>query len=138
MTNRTLEFASHPGNLSIVRKFVRNFLTENCVRTNEADLLVLGVDEACTNVIRHAYLEEQSKLIVLSCELTGGVICFRIRDFAVRAEAPKLAGRPLDVVAPGGLGLHLIRSAFDSVDHSSSETGNELVLTKRAAVLEKI
>jgi anti-sigma regulatory factor (Ser/Thr protein kinase) len=132
--NRTLEFGSHPANLSIVRKFVRNFLEENFVQATEADLIVLGVDEACTNVIRHAYKHEQSQLIVLSCELTGDGVCFRIRDFATRAEAPKLAGRPLDVVSPGGLGMHLIRSAFDSVDHSSTETGNELVLTKRAAV----
>jgi anti-sigma regulatory factor (Ser/Thr protein kinase) len=34
----------------------------------EKDLIVLGLDEACTNVIRYAYRHEPTHLICLACE----------------------------------------------------------------------
>ena len=38
--------------------------------------------------------------------------------------------RPADLIKPGGLGLHLIRNAFDQVDYVLRSRGTELVLTK--------
>src|SRR5262249_45195504 len=51
-----LSFTSDAREMGEVRRFVRSFL-EECGEeiTADHDLLVLGVDEACTNVIRHAY-----------------------------------------------------------------------------------
>ena len=42
-----------------------------------------------------------------------------------------MSGRPHDLVKPGGLGLHLIRNAFDKVDYVLRKRGTELVLTKK-------
>lgn len=131
---RDIEFASHPANLSLVREFVRQFLRTVPFSEMEKDLMVLGLDEACTNVIRYAYNQEPDQLICLVCEAIQDGVRFRLRDFGTQAEPTKLEGRPLDLVQPGGLGIHLIRKAFSEVDYILKKQGTELVLAKYYAV----
>ena len=128
---RTLEFASHPGNLSMMRNFAREFLASNPFTETEIDLMVLGLDEASTNVIRYAYEHEQSQPMTLTCERSDDSVVFRLRDFGKQCDPAKLCARPLANVRPGGLGLHLIKRAFDGVDYVLKEKGTELVLTKK-------
>ena len=125
-----IEFASHPANLSLVRDFVRQFLKPLTFSETEKDLIILGLDEACTNVIRYAYHQKPDQLICLVCERGTDGVVFRLRDFGTQCEPDKLQGRPLDLVQPGGLGLHLIRKAFDQVDYNLKKQGTELVLSK--------
>lgn len=131
---REIEFASHPANLSLVRDFVRQFLKELSFTELDKDLMVLGLDEACTNVIRYAYHQEPDQLICLVCELIDGGVRFRLRDFGSQTEPDQLQGRPLDLVQPGGLGIHLIRKAFCEVDYNLKKEGTELVLAKYFSV----
>ncbi len=42
----------------------------------------------------------------------------------------EMKGRSHDMIKPGGLGLFLIRKAFDEVDYIHKRRGTELVLTK--------
>ena len=65
---KKIEFASHPANLWLVRHCVRQFLQNRAFSSREIDLMVLGVDEACTNIIRHAYHLAEDQLISLSLE----------------------------------------------------------------------
>jgi anti-sigma regulatory factor (Ser/Thr protein kinase) len=125
-----LEFASHPGNLCLVREFVRRFLGPIALPACEKDLIILGLDEACTNVIRYAYRHAPDHPIHLVCELAGNQIVFRLRDFGTPCEPAQLVCRSLDPSRPGGLGLHLIRRAFSSVDFQPRDEGTELVLCK--------
>ena len=128
--NRALEFSSHAGNLSLVRQFVRQFLaTHGCCETL-SNLMVLGIDEACTNVIRYAYSNAEDQLMRLSLERTAEGVKCRLRDYGRHCEAAKLNGRCLEVIRPGGLGMHLIRQAFDHVYYLRRPKGTELVLTK--------
>lgn len=128
--NRELEFSSHAGNLSLVRNFVRRELTELGCGESLTDLMVLGIDEACTNVIRYAYGNAPDQLMKLSLERTPEGIRCRLRDYGCGAATNKLCGRQLEVVRPGGLGLHLIRQAFDRVSYQRRPKGTELVMTK--------
>ncbi len=127
---REIEFASHPANLSLVRDFVRQFLRPLDFAEVEKDLIILGLDEACTNVIRYAYHQQTNQLIVLVCDQHADRVVFRLRDFGVQCDPAQLNGRPLDLVQPGGLGIHLIKRAFDQVDYNLKREGTELVLTK--------
>jgi len=126
-----LEFASHPGNLCLVRDFVRQFLASVELPDDEKDLIILGLDEACTNVIRYAYEHCTNKLMLLSCERADDGITFRLRDFGSQCEKEKLKGRPLELIQPGGLGIHLIRRAFTQVDYQHCTEGTELVMEKK-------
>ena len=47
------EFCATPP-IALMRTFVRQFPSRIHFRTGRT-LMVLGVDEACTNIIRHAY-----------------------------------------------------------------------------------
>ena len=125
-----IEFASHPANLSLVRDFVRQFLLPLAFSETETDLIVLGLDEACTNVIRYAYDHATDRPISLVCELLDDGVRFRLRDFGAQCEPHKMQGRPLEMVQPGGLGIHLIRRAFPQVDYNLKKEGTELVLEK--------
>lgn len=127
---KQLEFASHPGNLALVRNFVREFLDEAKFSSLEADLVVLGVDEACTNIIRHAYKHENTHLITLTCEKSAKRICLRLRDYGEQCEPVEMQGRDLGSVRPGGLGLFLMRRAFDEINFKMMKEGTELVLIK--------
>ncbi len=126
-----LEFASHPGNLCLVRDFVRKFLATIDLPDTEKDLIILGLDEACTNVIRYAYEHCTNKLMVLACERAADGIVFRLRDFGAQCPQEKLEGRPIELVQPGGLGIHLIRRAFTHVDYRHCSEGTELVMERK-------
>ena len=128
---RTLEFASHPGNMSMMRSFAREFLTANPFSETEIDIMVLGLDEACTNVIRYAYHHEPSHPMTLTCEQNGDSVVFRLRDLGQQCDPAKLCARPIENMQPGGLGLHLIKRAFDGVEYVLKDRGTELVLTKK-------
>lgn len=129
---RKIEFASHPGNLSSVRSLVRQFAAEALLSEAEVDLIVLGIDEACANIIRHTYQREENRPIGLSCEQVEGALRFRLRHYGCDGTEPgQWSGRALDSVQPGGLGLHLIHTAFDRVDYRPKRNGMELVLTKK-------
>jgi serine/threonine-protein kinase RsbW len=126
-----LYFASHPANMWLVRQCVRQFLQNRPFTSREVDLMVLGVDEACTNIIRHAYNLEDDQLISLSFECCqGGAVRFRLRDYGAPLDVDCCQLRPIDNSRPGGLGMHLIRHAFDQIDYQRKRTGTLLVLTK--------
>ncbi len=126
-----IEFASHPANLMLMRQWVRKFLESRSFPSREIDLMVLGVDEACTNIIRHAYHLAEDKLICLSVETgQGGSVRFRLRDYGERLAHGGFQPRTLEHLRPGGLGVHLIKQAFDQVDYLHKRNGTLLVLTK--------
>ena len=127
---REIEFASHPANLSLVREFAREFLATTDFSTAEKDLMILGLDEACTNVIRYAYQHAPDQPICLLCERREGGIAFVLRDFGQQCDPSCLQGRPLDLVQPGGLGIHLIRRAFTEIDYRLMKEGTELRLSR--------
>src|SRR4029078_4184892 len=62
-----IEFASHPANLPRVRDFVRQFLKPLSFSETEKDLIILGLDEACTNVVRYPYHQKPDQLICPGC-----------------------------------------------------------------------
>src|SRR5205809_6160126 len=130
MKKKKIEFSSHTANLALMRKFVRGFLDAYPFTEKERTLMVLGVDEACTNIIRHAYHFRDDQLISLSLEGLRNCIRMRLRDYGKQTAANLMRGRSHDLIKPGGLGLHLIRNAFDKVDYIVKARGTELVMTK--------
>jgi serine/threonine-protein kinase RsbW len=130
MKKNKLEFSSHTANLAAMRKSVWKFLDGYKFSQNERVLIVLGVDEACTNIIRYAYDLRDDQPITLWMEGLRNCVRMRLRDFGAQTTPHKMKGRAKNVIEPGGLGLHLIRAAFDKVDYILKPRGTELVLTK--------
>ena len=130
MKKKRIEFSSHTGNLALMRNHVRRFLDGYPFSEKERILMVLGVDEACTNIIRYAYELREDELIALSMEGLRDCVRMRLRDYGKQTPKHEMKGRSHDLIKPGGLGLHLMRDAFDKVDYILKRRGTELVLTK--------
>ena len=97
---------------------------------DEIQFIILAVDEACANVIRHAYNNRTDGPIALACTTSDNRIEFRLLDHGKSAVEQDLKSRSLDEVRPGGLGMHLIRSIMDEVHYDSGGDGNKLILAK--------
>jgi anti-sigma regulatory factor (Ser/Thr protein kinase) len=130
MKKKRVEFSSHTGNLALLRNHVRDFLDSYPFSDKERLLMVLGVDEACTNIIRYAYRLRDDQLISIQMEGFRKCVRMRLRDYGEQVVPHAMKGRTHDVIRPGGLGLYLIRTAFDEVDYLHRRRGTELVLTK--------
>ena len=130
MKKSKVEFSSHTANLALLRKYVRDFLNGYPFSEKERMLMVLGVDEACTNVIRYAYRLRDDQLISLQMEGLRKCVRMRLRDYGDKVFPHEMKGRSHNLIKPGGLGLHLIRHAFDQVVYIHKRRGTELVLTK--------
>ena len=136
MKRTMVEFSSHTANLALLRNCVRDFLNGYPFSERERLLMVLGVDEACTNVIRYAYRLRDDQLISLRMEGLRKCVRMRLRDYGEQVLPHQMKGRSHDMIKPGGLGLFLIRNAFDEVDYIHKRRGTELVLTKNLGVVE--
>jgi sigma-B regulation protein RsbU (phosphoserine phosphatase) len=95
--------------------------------------VVLAVDEACQNIIRHAYRGHSGGTIELEIERRGPELVFRLRDDAPAVDPERIAPRDLDDVRPGGLGTHLIRRVMDEARFvpQPEGSGNLLLMVKR-------
>ncbi len=130
MKKGKLRFTSHTANLALMRGFVREFLRAFPFTEKQRALMVLGIDEACTNVIRYAYDLRDDQPIALSIEALRTGVRLRLRDYGTKTPPELMRGRSHNDVKPGGLGLHLIRHAFDKVDYNLKPRGTEFLLTK--------
>ena len=96
--------------------------------------IVLAVDEACKNVIVHAYegVEGEDDIVLSVFESEDG-IAVQLRDFAPPVDPARIVPRDLDDVRPGQLGTHFIREIMDSNDYMAAPdgAGNLLLMTKR-------
>ena len=101
---------------------------ETCVQD-----VVMAVDEACQNVIRHAYGEGRSGDLLLEVDRDGDTLVFCLKDFAPPVDPTKVRPRDLDDVRPGGLGTHLIQEVMDSSSFVEDPPGcgNLLRMVKR-------
>ena len=124
----------------MMRKFVRGFLDAYPLSEKERTLMVLGVDEACTNIIRHAYHLRDDQLISLSLEGLRNCIRMRLRDYGKQTAARSLQGRSHDLIKPGGLGgkdLIVARSGgYRFVEERGVEPGrpNVILLHRESAL----
>ena len=98
---------------------------------SEARAITLAIDEAITNVIRHAYHNRADGMIEIVCEEMATALEFTISDTGDAPDPAKICARARESQAAGGMGTHIIRDVMDTVDYRRSGTSNQLVMTKR-------
>jgi anti-sigma regulatory factor (Ser/Thr protein kinase) len=94
------------------------FIAENCPKTL-ADQWVLAINEACMNIIQHAYgchNDHQSNgEIIIDVFRNDNEWIFRLTDSAKPVDKAAICSRDLDDIRPGGLGVHFIQEIMDEV-----------------------
>lgn len=95
----------------------------------------LAVDEACTNIIEHAYEGEDRGSIDICCEPEAGELTITIEDqgkpFDPNSVPEPQLNTNLENMQVGGLGLYFMRQVMDAVEFSYEDGSNRLVLLKR-------
>jgi serine/threonine-protein kinase RsbW len=122
------------ADLRRIRSFVRNAATHLETGDDLVADLVIAVDEAAANIIRHGYPDGRGP-IEIEIERVGRDVVVRVRDEAPAFDptewpAPDLT-IPLERRPAGGLGIHLTRASVDRIQHRRGATsGNELTLVR--------
>ena len=133
-----MEFESNPAMLCVVRGAVTQLTEKLGFAEPECHAIVRAVDEALTNIIRHAYRGQAGRPIEASFrsirvrhdgKQRDGLEIL-LEDQGVRVDRAKLRGRPLEEIRPGGLGLHFIRESMDTVEFRHRKGKNRLRLVK--------
>ncbi len=96
----------------------------------------VAVEEACSNIIEHAYGGEgNGDILCTVCPNENGLTITLLdhgRPFDPRCVPPPNLHADLKHRKEGGLGLYFMQALMDEVDYQSSpNNGNQLILVKR-------
>ena len=117
-----LEIPSQTDNLEVIREFISNLARKAGFTNDDVDKIELAVDEACSNVIKHAYPDGDKKPIDLTVEINDNSFTVYVVDRGKGFDLSKIQSPDmkeyLAKMRVGGLGIHLIKSLMDEVDFS--------------------
>lgn len=133
-----MELQSNPAMLGVVRGALTRLTEKLGFPEPECRAIVRAVDEALTNIMRHAYKGRPDRPIAASFRSIRlrkdgekrPALEIILEDQGTTISSAKLHGRALDDIRPGGLGLHFIRQSVDSVQFRRSDGKNRLRLLK--------
>ncbi len=119
------------NNLKLLRWIVKDSIEFIGVEPELVKNMVLAINEACMNIIQHAYQNQQDGEIHLTIFQDMCGLVFVIKDDAPCIDPMSVISRDLDDIRPGGLGVHFIRKIMDEVSYESClQKGNKLILRK--------
>jgi serine/threonine-protein kinase RsbW len=131
--------------LSILRNVATCVAREAGFCEEDIDQIEMAVDEACANVIRHAYsagsdgqlpkIEPADFVLHLQVCVSENRISFRVRDRGVGLDKKPGGARSIEEYVKrggkGGLGIYIIRNFMDEVDYECPPgEGTILTMTK--------
>jgi anti-sigma regulatory factor (Ser/Thr protein kinase) len=117
--------------LQEMRQWLDETLTRFDIAPEQREQLVLAVNEACMNVIQHAYGEQATGEIRLHITAAAQRLTIELEDDAPAIDTTKVKPRALSDVRPGGLGVHFIREIMDEMEFlPCGGKGNLLRLVK--------
>ena len=131
-----LQVPSSTENLALIREFVGSTAQQAGLDPSEAAGLEMAVDEACANVIEHAYGHDVSKEVVVRVTLDGETLSIDIEDTGRGFDPGSVNQEELEQLISkrktGGLGMRLMTKLMDEVRYEI-EPGkkNALHMTKR-------
>lgn len=132
----TLQVPSSTENLALIREFVTAVGQQAGLSEAEIGKIELAVDEACANVIEHAYGHDVSKEVVICAYIDDDTITFKIKDTGKGFDPTQIAQEELEKLIQerkdGGLGMRLIKKLMDEVNYEIVPgQKNELRMIKR-------
>ena len=139
---KTLKVPGRFESLAEIADFITRVGRDAGLDEDDVFHVQMAVDEACSNVVEHAYGPNRVGEIVISCRVDGnGDLRVDIYDHG-RPFNPEEVPEPLlgaemmdlDEMKVGGLGLFFMRKLMDEVTfHFDEGVGNHLTMVKRSA-----
>ncbi len=111
------------NNLSMIRDFVFTTASDIGIRQEIIDNIILAVDEACTNIIKHAYKSIKEGQIIVRLEYSDKKFTVIIKDYGAPFRPETIPDPDLQIYyrqhRVGGLGMYLMKSLMDEVKYIS-------------------
>lgn len=130
----TLSVPARGDQLSTISDFVTKAARDAGFDERATYHVQMAVDEACANVIYHAYAYEGQGVIELCCERNHHDFVVTITDHGQPFDPSEVP--PPDISAAlsdrreGGLGLYLMQRLMDEVTHQFTPHANVLTMVK--------
>jgi anti-sigma regulatory factor (Ser/Thr protein kinase) len=132
-----LHICARPEYLCVARTAVRQVIQVVGLKEDKDESVVLAVEEALTNVIRHSYGGPCDKPIIIklskidSCDKNKPALEIVIRDFGKQVSLEDIKKPDPGKIKPGGLGVHIIQSVMDEIEFSpADDCGMQLRMVK--------
>ena len=126
-----LQVRSHPKNLKHIRHMMTKIMGANKVSKKESGHIILAVDEACSNIIRHSYKNDYTRKIDLRVRPDTNRVTILIADDGIKFDVNSIKPRNIHELKPGGLGLYIMRQVMDTIEFNRTSNGfNTLKMTK--------
>ena len=123
----SMRIESAAANLAEVRPVVAKAAADVGFLPEEIDGIVLAIDEALANSIKHGYEARAGQPIDVSLAAIqrDGVpgIEITVRDYGRQVDPRTIRGRNLEDVRPGGLGVHIIETIMDEMEYTCPQDG---------------
>ena len=118
-----LKIPAYPEYLELVREFILHVPLMNSISGRERYKIVMALEEACENIISHAYSKNDSdKDIKIIIEFDSKKLSITVidkgRGFSRDKGIEKKIGEKTTELKIGGLGLYIIENLMDSIDYS--------------------
>lgn len=131
-----LHVPSSTENLAMIRDFVSKIGLQAGMDEAEVAMLELAVDEACANVIEHAYEEDVTKEVSVRATLDGETIQIMVVDTGKGFDPNSVEQKDLKKLVrerrSGGLGMRMMKALMDEVQYQIIPgVMNELKMVKR-------
>ena len=131
-----LRVKSKTENLSEIRDFVSINARDAGIPEAIVENIILAVDEACTNIIKHAYNLSPEGEIVIKIDYDEEKFMVTIIDYGRSFEPDRVPLPDLQKYyrehRVGGLGMYLMKSLMDDVKYSSVPGKyNQVLLSKK-------
>jgi anti-sigma regulatory factor (Ser/Thr protein kinase) len=125
-----IEFTSDPLLLSAIRAAVERFALQSGFDEEQSRMVTLAVDEAVSNVIRHAYNDRGGAPIALHLLRNDAQVEIVLLDEGREADLRRMKIPSPQELRPGGRGIHFIRKIMDAVEYQRLPGQNRLRLVK--------
>lgn len=134
--NINLRIFSQPRYACVARAAITAAVEKLGFPDDACGQVMLAVDEAVTNIIRHGYPDRDDGPIDITftadeSDPTRAAFTIVVEDEGEQIEPTRIKGRDLDDVRPGGLGVHIIREVMDHVTYAPrTDRGMRVEMTK--------
>jgi len=133
-----LSIISHPENLKIIRKVMKDVMSKTGLSKKDSGCVILAIDEACSNIIKHGYKNDYNQKIDLTIILKKNLLSISILDNGIRFDKNSIETRNIDEIKPGGLGIYIINQVMDRVEYARTSEGfNKIKMVKKLNYIEK-
>jgi anti-sigma regulatory factor (Ser/Thr protein kinase) len=127
----TIVIPSEARHLKTVRSVLESMANMYGYSEKDIHAIELATNEACANIIEHAYKNEPNHLIYIKICCDSEKYQIELTDNGMKVNPQKIKPRKLKDIRPGGLGVHFIRSLMDKVKYDKDyRDGNRLILIK--------